>query len=154
MTISQQLSKFKTKVEKQLKEAISKKTMLEIAQVVMQRIKERTRKGFGVRKNNQEYKFPALSLNYIKARRRRRLSPFTKPTKSNVTLTGRLVASLRYKAKDGNLTIEPTGQNKGLTNQRLAQILEQDLDRRWIALSKKDQDKVISIIKRRLKKQR
>lgn len=56
-------------------------------------IRVRTRLGKGV-ENGQITKLKPLSENYIKARKKTSLSEFTKPTRSNLTLTGKMLDSI------------------------------------------------------------
>jgi hypothetical protein len=75
-------------------------------------IKERTWKGLD--KNNKAFK--KLSPAYIKQRRKIRLDPNTSPTKSNVTRTGAMVRSLKFKLTGNSFSIGvPSSQAKKVT---------------------------------------
>ena len=85
-------------------------------------IRDRTRKGFGVpHAGGSKEPLKALSANYIQWRQKnkRKLSKFAKPSKSNLTRTGRMLESLRViETKNFGFTIAPTGQSKEGAKQR------------------------------------
>ena len=55
-----------------------------------------------------------------------RLSPYTSPSKSNLTLTGSMLESLVFKAGKGKVTIEPSGRDsKGVSNVKKAEWQEE-----------------------------
>lgn len=136
----QQVKTYVNNVKKRLSLSINSKQMGIIARFVIDLIKERSRRGYGVRDNgDKEQKFPKLSKEYIAKRKRSRLSPFTTPSKSNITRTGKMLASLRYTTKTGQALIRPTGErnDSNLSNASLASIVQTKLNRPFMYLSDK-----------------
>ena len=125
---TQKIKDIVKRLEKTLKQAVSKNEMGEVGKFALNLIVKRTRLGYGVEKTfGSKYAFPSLSPNYIKFRRKfERLSGTTSAAKSNVTLTGQLLASMRVTSKQGSFIITPTGSRSDspLSNLELADILE------------------------------
>lgn len=71
----------------------------DIQKELVRRIKTRIRSGKGVADDSQtvsqEVNLAPLSKNYIEQRSKMKLSPFGKPTKSNLTRSGEMVASIK-----------------------------------------------------------
>jgi hypothetical protein len=135
-----QMKKFVNSVKKRLSLAISAKQMGLIARFIVQMIKERSRRGYGVQSlGAQEQRFPKLTPEYIKQRKRSRLSPFTSPGKSNITRSGKLLASIRYTTKTGSAIIEPIGSrnDSNWNNRQLADHLQTKMNRPFMTLSNK-----------------
>jgi hypothetical protein len=127
------------RIRRNLSGSITPKQMGVLGRFVVEQIKERSRKGYGT-EGGAEKKFPALSDEYIKQRQRdKRLSPFTSARKSNITRTGRLLASLRYTTNTGRSVIKPTGSRpkSDWTNEELAEHLQNNMDRPFLSLSQK-----------------
>jgi len=160
-----ELRRFTDRIKKGLLKTISAKEMQNIAEFCIAQIKERSRRGFGVRPKNQggeEKAFKVLSSSYIQQRKRTKLSPFTSPSKSNVTRSGRMLASLRYKTKDGAARIEPTGNSrdrkdkdgnpvKGIPNQDVAGFLA-DQGRYFMGLTDKQIKALLKFVDSNIKK--
>lgn len=109
-----------------IKKTNNKKTMRALAAEAIRLIKSRTREGRGVKEmGGTEYDFPALKPATIARRRKMRLSQFTTPSTSNITATGRLLASLRVGQVDtGQVGIEAAGDRpEGLSNYQLVKYL-------------------------------
>jgi hypothetical protein len=135
-----QMKRFVNSVKKRLSLSINAKQMGVIARYVVELIKERSRRGYGVASlGGQESRFPKLTKEYIKQRKRSRLSPFTSPGKSNITRTGKLLASIRYTTKTGSAIIEPVGSrnDSNWTNRQLADHLQTKMNRPFMTLSAK-----------------
>lgn len=150
MSVKTDLAKFQKKLLKDVDKLKARKLMNILGKEAISIMKKRIRGGFGVNKSGQNaYRFPRLSTSYIKQRKRLRLSPFTTPGKSNVTRSGRLIASLRYTTNTGQAIITPTGRNSnGLSNIELAEILSEK-GRVFMNLSKNEQAKLVSFLRRR-----
>jgi hypothetical protein len=137
----QEVKAFVNSVQKRLSMAINSRQMGVIGRFVVELIKERSRRGYGVAKNgNPEKSFPKpLSKGYVAQRRRSRLSPFTTPTKSNITRTGKLLASIRYTVNTGRAVVRPVGSrnDSNLSNAELASELQGRLNRPFMYLSAK-----------------
>lgn len=150
------LKKFTDKVKKGLQKTISAKEMQKIAAYVIAEIKERSRRGFGTasatRAGGVEKRFPALTKSYIDRRKRIKLSPFTTPSKSNITRSGRMLASLRYKTKDGAARIEVTGKSReGRDNQDIAGYLA-DQGRYFMNLTSRQLTGLLKFVDSNIKK--
>ena len=150
MSVKVDLQRIAKKIKLKVSQYTSKPTMAAIAIEAIRLIKERTRKGFGVRRSGQsQYRFPALSQSYIEQRRRMRLSPFTSAAKSNVTRTGRLVGGIRASIREGRAIIAPTGNSReGTSNIKIAEYLLGQ-DRIFMNLSNTEIKKLKSFLKRR-----
>lgn len=128
-----------------LKKTGNKQPMNLLGNYALNLIRDRTRKGFGVPGVGQsQEKLKALSANYIKYRKKTKLSPFTSPGKSNLTKTGSMLASLRVvQTKNFGFTIAPTGKNKsGISNAEVAGHVEEN-GRPFLYLSNTEIEKVI-----------
>lgn len=144
------ITAFQKRIEKQLKQVVSRNNMKQFATLAIELIKDRSRKGLGV-ENNKLTSFPSLSPLYIAQRRRSRLSPFTTATKSNITFSGRLLASLRVQAeKEGKIVVAPSGTSRnGIPNKRVAEYLV-EMDRVFLDLTEQERQKLIMLLKRKI----
>lgn len=122
MTFKSDFAKFIKGVEQDAKQAGSASALKQLGNYALRLIRDRTRDGFGVKKvGGPEKELKKLSPRYIKARRGMKLSQFTSPSTSNLTLTGAMLASLRVFTKNFQITIHPTGSDrKGISNQKKA----------------------------------
>lgn len=126
MPARKQLTRIIKGVLRQFDANANKKTMRSLGAEAVRLLVARSRKGYGVsRMGENQSKFPPLSKAYIKQRRRRRLSRFTTPGKSNVTLTGKMLASVRtFQDKQGKVSIGPSGRRSdGPGNAKIAEYL-------------------------------
>ena len=128
MTARIDLQKFQTDLEKMLKASAGRADMLRLGNYVLDLIKARVRKGYGADKNGgRQKKLKPLSRSYKKQRARLRLSPFTTPTKSNLTRSGRLIGGLRVAVQSGVVIIRPSGSSReGTPNQKVAEYVSKD----------------------------
>jgi hypothetical protein len=102
------LAKFDKKLKKILDEASGPKALDFIGNIAVDIIRNRTREGYGVKKNGGRRQGLAdLSRGYIEFRRRNRsrLSAFTSPGKSNLTFTGKMLNGLKFKRSGNSTTI-------------------------------------------------
>lgn len=122
---SNQIDKIMKRLSSAVKEAVDRKSMADVGKFTVDLIVKRTRLGYGVSKNfSEKQKLAALSKKYILTRRDfPRLSPTTTPRKSNLTRTGQMLESLKFKyTGPGAISIEPTGtRDDGRTNAQIAQ---------------------------------
>lgn len=124
-------------LEKAIRDSIKSETLLKIAKDLPERIKVRTRLGYGV----DETGGPRQKLKDTKASTKRRkeykkragdLSDQTTPKRSNLTDTGELLDSLVAESpKDGELTIK----SKGARNEKVARYVTEG-GRPFLNLSK------------------
>lgn len=119
-------------IKKKLKKTGGKQPMRLLGNYALNLIRDRTRKGFGVpHAGGSKEPLKALSANYIQWRQKnkRKLSKFAKPSKSNLTRTGRMLESLRViETKNFGFTIAPTGQSKeGVPNEDIARHHEKGI---------------------------
>jgi hypothetical protein len=128
MTAKIDLQKFSKDIEKRLKVSASRPEMLRLGNFVLNLIKARVRQGFGVSENGgQKEDLKELSRSYKKQRAKLRLSPFTTPTKSNLTRSGRLIGGLRVAVQNGVVIIRPSGTSReGTPNQKVAEYVSKD----------------------------
>lgn len=94
--------------------------MDDVGEVIIDLIKNRTRKGYGVDANyGSKGKLAPLqpSTKEYRKRYRGKLSSETKPKKSNLTFTGSMLDSLKAKVKGFSVLVRPTGRDsKGVPN--------------------------------------
>lgn len=129
-SVKLQVQKFTSKIEKTLKQAVSKRQTSALAEEAIKIIVRRTRLGYGVKRNYSErYKLPGLSTAYIKRRRNYSgLAGTTTPKKSNLTFTGQMLESVSIIRADdkGMIVIGPKGRRRDrLTNVEVAEFNEQ-----------------------------
>ncbi len=117
------IAKIKAGLEGSIKDQVSKAA----AQMAADLIRDRTRQGYGVA-NDGGSKFPLapLSLRYVERRKRSALSPFTSPSKSNLTFSGAMLESLSIKrSSPGNWLVILQGSHPtaGIENSLLARYV-------------------------------
>jgi hypothetical protein len=112
--LENQIDKFVKKIGKELKTTINAKSMSLIGNEAIRLMKDRIRAGYGVRRpKGVVERFKPLSPAYIKQRERIRLSQYTSAGKSNVTRSGRMIASLRVaRSNQGGVLIVPVGNEE------------------------------------------
>ena len=122
-TPTQEIRKFVKDLEGVFKDITSKRQLLFLGNEAIKVIKDRTRRGRGVAKpGGRSTKLKALSKAYIEQRKRIRLSPFTNARKSNLTRSGRMLASLRSTVQGNKVVVKPTGQSReGVPNEKVAE---------------------------------
>ena len=151
MSAQQDLATILGKLKKNVIKNFSAREMQKIASFIIEEIKDRSRKGYGVDKlGGSEEAFDSLSPDYIAKRRKMKLSPFTSAAKSNITRTGRMLAGLRYKVRDGGARIEITGTSReGVKNSDIAQYV-QDNGRPFMTLSKYQLGRLYTFIQKEI----
>lgn len=120
-----QFNTFLAGITKTVREAADKVAMTKLADFATTLIVKRTRLGYGVdRQFGNKDRLEKLSDKYIKVRKKSKLNALTRPTKSNLTRTGQMLASMKGKFKGrGLIVIEPTGsRDDGLTNLEVAEF--------------------------------
>lgn len=125
------------RIESALEIAVKPATLRPLAQFTIDIVVKRTRLGYGVdRQFGVKKKLKPLSDKYIEHRERLKrslrgrsgsrsitLSEFTSPSKSNLTLSGQMLASMRIlKEEHQRITIGPSGKrtDTNRTNQQIA----------------------------------
>lgn len=99
------------KLSKTVQETVDRVTMQKVGDFTALLVVKRTRLGYGVNDNfGDKKKLAALSINYVKSRKKNGVDSTTSPKKSNLTKTGQMLKSVqaKYKAK-GVIVIAPTG---------------------------------------------
>ena len=181
-----------SKITNTIKEAVfGRQQMKEFMQGLADDIKKRTRRGYGVARDlGPDGKFIGLSPSYILYRQGKikffttknnklaylkkgkkvtiekpELSEFTKPTRSNLTLSGQMLDSLIADSSGtlkGEITIKDTrkpikGQNKAPTNNQLAEWHEEGAGklpkRPFMHVSIAEYDRLIQAMQRKLNAQ-
>lgn len=109
--VTRSLRNFFSRIEQTTKEAISKKQMQHLGDFTVDLIVKRTRLGYGVDiQFGDKAPLKPLHPNYISFRKEfENLSDTTRPKKSNLTLTGQMLLSVKAKAENGTIKIAPTG---------------------------------------------
>lgn len=100
----------KKKINAELTKIRSKMTSQEVLKIVgdeaVEIIRTRTRKGFGSDKpGGSNPKLARLAPETVKARKKKRLSSSTSPSKSNLTETGKMLDNLKTIPRKGVVTI-------------------------------------------------
>ena len=120
------LSKFIKKIEKAVGEALKPVALKRVGVFTTELVVKRTRLGYGVSENYRpKVKLKALSKKYIEARKSRlKLDTTTRPTKSNLTLTGQMLRSMSFEISNGLIVIKPTGtrSDSRYTNEQIAEF--------------------------------
>lgn len=113
------------RISSTLDKAVSRKSLKPIAEFTIQLIVKRTRLGYGVdRQFGTKKKLKPLARSYIEYRRTfNSLSNYTTPARSNLTLTGQMLGSMRILSiRDRLVTIGPSGSRNDTSksNQEIA----------------------------------
>ena len=139
----------------------TKKALKETAPKMSKMIKERTRKGFGLSDGSDKpriQRLARLEKATIRQRRSKALSSFTSPSKSNLTETGQMVASLAVRTvKNGLRIFLRDSRNDGKSNNELASRHEDGRvrggkKRRFVGLSVREQSKIVKALTQSLSK--
>jgi hypothetical protein len=126
-TGTRQFQNIVKKLEKTVAESIKKAALVDVGVFARDLIVKRTRLGYGVEKDlGSKKRLAKLSPNYIKRRKMfESLSENTRPSRSNLTLTGQMLDSIISTAKTGIIEIKPTGRrDDGKRNADIAQYNE------------------------------
>ncbi len=106
------LDKILARLSSSVKDVVKQTALNRVGKFTLELVVKRTRLGYGVRENfGQKEKLAKLSKQYVKARSVfDGLNDLTSPKKSNLTRTGEMLDSMRYKVyRDGTINIGPTG---------------------------------------------
>lgn len=125
MSATNDLTKIINKLQKTVKQAVSRAALKEVGIFARDIVVKRTRLGYGVESNfGSKEAFAGLSDKYKKRRASSDLSPLTRPNKSNLTNTGQMLASMKsFTPRDGTIEIRPTGKrDDGYTNEDIAEF--------------------------------
>lgn len=116
------------RIEQSIDEAIQPQHMIPVAEHAVDLIVKRTRLGYGVdRQFGSKQALKRLSDPYKEFRKRfSGLSDATSPGKSNLTLTGQMLDSVKViRATKGKIHFGPTGnRSDGLSNMQVAKYQE------------------------------
>ncbi len=131
MSIKSDLKKFEQKVQQVIDAATSQRTRNGIAMEIADRIRERTRQGYGVKKAGaSQSKLKPLKPSTIESRKRKKkkglLSDKTSPGKSNLTESAQMLDALKGRAINKLVSLEFAGKRRGspLTNAEVAVYAE------------------------------
>lgn len=153
------INKVRASVEKELKESLNNSRMKEIGDFVLEKIRVRTRLGYGVsaHKSAREKLKPLADVTKeirkgFKASGK--LSEFTSPGKSNLTFTGQMLDGLSVKVQSmGKVLVEITGNRKATrdpkaprTNKEVARKVT-DEGRPFMFLTDKDYKAVVNFVR-------
>ena len=101
---------FTPQIRKAIKDAFNKQYFTQIGKLVRNQIRVRTRSGFGVRSNGaRQQRLRPLSRGYVATRQFARkfgiLASTTSPGTSNLTFTGNMLESIRYRASNDGVIL-------------------------------------------------
>lgn len=137
------------------------KSMPAIGKEMIDMIQNRTRLGYGVEKNGgTKKKLTKLSGVYKKqrnyAKKQGKLSNTTKPSKSNLTKSGAMLSSLKYKVNKSKLLVKvaPTGIDAdGISNAKKAEWqATAKVVRKFLHLSKNEIKRIEELLEDELDK--
>lgn len=116
------------RIQRGVADLLNQKQMQDLGEAAVFMIRKRTLNGFGVAKlGSSASRLKPLSDSYKKYRRRNalRLSPLTSPTRSNLTFSSEMLASLDVvRTRTGRVIIHPTGRrNDGYTNFQISKFV-------------------------------
>lgn len=159
--LKRSLARIETKgraLKRSLSEIRTPEYMQKLGEFVAEKIRIRTRLGFGVENEDAEKKrMEGLKDSTISARERLRargeLHPQTTAKRSNLTATGQLLDSIKpKKVTPRTVTVGPTGQRRGesLTNQKVAEGLFAQ-GRKFATLSRDEKSAVANRIRADMK---
>lgn len=110
MSVELVIGDYEQRITKQMERSLTPNAMKRLGDLALRLIKDRVRQGYGVRKpRGRPHKLKDLKRKTIERRKRITLSPFTYPSKSNATMSGRMVGGLRVTTRTGLIKIEATG---------------------------------------------
>lgn len=138
------------KIEKELA-----KSMPEVGEIMVKDIKKRTRLGFGVSDNGaSKSRLKKLEDSTKRYRRwydraRGGLGDGATPTKSNLTLSGNMLDSLKARSTgDFSVRVEPTGNDAGISNKEKAEYVS--VVRPFLFLSKPEIKRITKFLRKEL----
>lgn len=131
MSAEKEITEFINNFKKIFKRSTTVPEMRKLGNETARIIRVRTRLGYSVKEDGQSRKtLDELDDGYIKTRKKLKklgiLSKDTRPRKSNLTLTGQLLDSLKTKkASKGRVIVGPSGIRSGetLTNEKLSEYV-------------------------------
>lgn len=164
-------------IEKNISDRLNKSVEISIdndlVEMIVEQVRKRTRLGFGVDDMGNQVKLKPLSESYRQQRRGNIafytdengvvipyeplappiISPRTTPAKSNLTMTGQLLDSLKGEVNNNQIVIKPTGiRNDGYTNREIAEFVEEQ-GRQFLGLTRGEKNELIRELKNRVLKQ-
>jgi len=140
----------KKKVDKALRDVLSKNTFDDIGKMTAEQIKTRTRLGKGVPASEGPFQplkplTPATVGIRTGKKRAGKLNALTTPKKSNLTETGELLDSLKYQSSNTEVRIYIEGQqNQKKANDQVAQ------GRKFMNLSKTEVREIIKYLQKKI----
>lgn len=147
----QQIKKLENRIITNIRRALSRKELTELARLAIEQIRKRTRSGFGVPEaRGNVVRLKSLSRAYVEYRKiskaRGKLSSETTPGKSNLTFTGSLLDSLIVREVDvGKQKIFINANRKrrkgGVTNEQVAEFVAAQ-GRAFLNLSRNEVTKI------------
>lgn len=129
MSADRDLKRIRLAIEKAIKRSLSPTQMRKLGKLAIKIIQQRTRRGFGVKKSGApRRRLKPLSREYIRRRRRARLSRFTSAKKSNLTFSGQLLSLMRATVKKpGSVTINFDKRRRdGRKNSEIAEAVSKE----------------------------
>lgn len=159
-SLSSQINDLARKLEKRVGKVITKRDMVALGNMATTLVVSRTRRGRGVREGSpNEFKLKPLSEQYVDFRKRNKaiLGQGARPKKSNLTLTGQLLASIKPQKpkKEGKkivVTIKPDPDKRSDTTATNTEVgLWVSKVRPFLNLSKREKGRLLSLLRKRIK---
>ena len=107
--------RFSRDIDNAIDKSFDSSYLREVGSQIVNQIQVRTRSGFGVARNDtRQTRLRALSTNYIELRRFARsvglLANTTTPGRSNLTFTGNMLGSIRYRVEKRSINFSFSNQ--------------------------------------------
>jgi len=160
MGYKEDIEKLKAKIEAEIKKLNTPAFLNQFGAESLNIIYERTKSGKGVSSDSSPKaslkKLDALSPKYIQQRKRGGFIPGDRfsPSKSNLTKTGALLESMRYKVTKGVIKLfigsDSTRHEKGITNKEVAEHVSEN-GRPFLNLAIEEQQKLNTMIEKEVR---
>lgn len=137
-------------LERVLKDITDKQILKQLGEFIVEMLVDRVRgQGQGVKQEDgNRTDLSPLSPGYIRQRARdRSLHPETSPERSNLTRTGEMLDSLRYRIKDGRVEIYVAGGNKVVNK-----AIYTNESRPWVNLGRAEKTLILKMVEELISK--
>jgi phage gpG-like protein len=148
VSVRRQFGDIEKRIKKEIGDGLSQRAMRRIGTVMLVLITRRTREGYGaVRTGAGRKPLKELSGEYIKRRKRARLDPTTRPSKSNLTFTGQMLRSMSILGTTNTAVLVGPKRSRrkgGLTNFQVAELVSKE--RPFLFLTDKELETVTDFV--------
>lgn len=154
---TKKIDDLKKRLEGSLDKIITDSVSKSLGDKVVDIIKRRSRRGYGITDNEGSAAFEKLADSTVEQRKRykRNLSSETRPSKSNITGTGQMLDSMRSNPQRGKIQVEIpkskrrkelSGAQSTLTNAEVAGYVQQN-GRKFFGLTKRERSDLVREVK-------